>query len=63
MMTVRFYLLDNVLIDTGQSNMEKAVRKYLGEKKIDFILLTHHHEWEREFREHDPVRPQGYQGR
>jgi glyoxylase-like metal-dependent hydrolase (beta-lactamase superfamily II) len=44
LMSVYLYVLDGLVIDTGQHNMQKAVLDLLGEKKLDRILLTHHHE-------------------
>ena len=43
-MSVYLYVLEGLVIDTGQSNMRKFVVDLLGEKKLDRILLTHHHE-------------------
>ena len=43
-MSVHFYYLDGMLIDTGQRHMRKFTIELLGEKKLDRILLTHHHE-------------------
>jgi len=43
-MSVYLYLLDGLVIDTGQRNMQKVVLDLLGDKKIHQILLTHHHE-------------------
>lgn len=44
LMSVYFYLLDKILIDTGQSHMGDEVINLLNGKDIDFVLLTHHHE-------------------
>ena len=43
-MTVYLYILDGLVIDTGQRHMQKSVIELLGEKKLHQILLTHHHE-------------------
>lgn len=43
-MSVYFYVLDGLVIDTGQRNMQKSAVGLLGEKQLDRILLTHHHE-------------------
>ena len=43
-MTVHFYYIDGILIDTGQSNMRKYIPALLEGKNCKTILLTHHHE-------------------
>ncbi|MCP4683768.1 MAG: MBL fold metallo-hydrolase [Desulfobacterales bacterium] len=43
-MTVFFYYIDGVFIDSGQSNMRKHVSQFFKEKRADIVLLTHHHE-------------------
>jgi glyoxylase-like metal-dependent hydrolase (beta-lactamase superfamily II) len=43
-MSVYLYILDGLVIDTGQRHMQKAVIDLLGEKKLQQILLSHHHE-------------------
>ena len=43
-MTVYFYYIDGILIDTGQSNMRKHIPSLLQGKECKTILLTHHHE-------------------
>lgn len=43
-MSVYLYILDGLVIDTGQRNMQKVVGDLLGDKKLHRILLTHHHE-------------------
>lgn len=43
-MSVYLYILDGIVIDTGQRHMQKTVIELLGEKKLLQILLTHHHE-------------------
>jgi len=44
LMCVYFYMLDGLVIDTGQSHMQKAALQLLEEKRLQRILLTHHHE-------------------
>jgi glyoxylase-like metal-dependent hydrolase (beta-lactamase superfamily II) len=44
LMSVFLYVVDGLVIDTGQSNMQKVVVELLKAKKLDQILLTHHHE-------------------
>jgi glyoxylase-like metal-dependent hydrolase (beta-lactamase superfamily II) len=44
LMTVNCFVVGNVLIDTGQSHMRKAVLDIVGTHKIAAVLLTHHHE-------------------
>jgi glyoxylase-like metal-dependent hydrolase (beta-lactamase superfamily II) len=44
LMSVWMYVLDGLVIDTGQHQMAKAVKTLLREKKISRIALTHHHE-------------------
>ena len=43
-MSVYLYILDGLVIDTGQRHMQKAVIQLLDKKKLHQILLTHHHE-------------------
>lgn len=43
-LSVYCYLLDNVLIDTAQSNCQEKVLKTFDKLSIDKILLTHWHE-------------------
>ena len=43
-MTTIFYSIGNILVDTGLSLMRKEVIEIVRNKKIDCILLTHHHE-------------------
>ena len=43
-MSVYLYILEGLVIDTGQRHMQKTVIELLGKKKLDRILLTHHHE-------------------
>ena len=40
-MSVYFYILDGLVIDTGQRHMQKTVIELLREKKLRRILLTH----------------------
>ena len=44
LMSVFLYVIDGLVIDTGQRNMQKIVVELLKEKKLSRILLTHHHE-------------------
>jgi glyoxylase-like metal-dependent hydrolase (beta-lactamase superfamily II) len=44
LMSVFLYVVDGLVIDTGQHNMQKVVVELLKAKKLDQILLTHHHE-------------------
>ena len=44
LMSVWMYVLDGLVIDTGQHHMAKAVKTLLSKKKISCIALTHHHE-------------------
>jgi glyoxylase-like metal-dependent hydrolase (beta-lactamase superfamily II) len=44
LMSVYLYILDGVIIDTGQRHMQKALIQLLDGKKLHRILLTHHHE-------------------
>jgi glyoxylase-like metal-dependent hydrolase (beta-lactamase superfamily II) len=43
-MSVYLYVLDGLVIDTGQRHMRKALIQLLGKKQLHQILLTHHHE-------------------
>lgn len=43
-MTTTFYLLGDMLIDTGLSHMRTEALGIVQDKKISRILLTHHHE-------------------
>jgi len=43
-MSVYIYVLDGVIIDTGQSHMRKYVIEQLRNTQPHVILLTHHHE-------------------
>jgi len=43
-LSVYCYLIDNVLIDTAQTNCQEKVLKAFENKTIDKILLTHWHE-------------------
>jgi len=43
-MSVYIYVLDGVIIDTGQSHMQKYVLEQLRNTHPHIILLTHHHE-------------------
>jgi len=44
LLTVYFYIFDDLMIDTGQSHMQKEVIEIAGDHKIKRIFLTHHHE-------------------
>jgi glyoxylase-like metal-dependent hydrolase (beta-lactamase superfamily II) len=44
LMSVFLFYLDGIVVDTAQSNMQKYVIRALNGKKIDKVLLTHHHE-------------------
>jgi glyoxylase-like metal-dependent hydrolase (beta-lactamase superfamily II) len=41
---VLLYVVDGLVIDTGQRNMQKVAVELLQAKKLEQILLTHHHE-------------------
>ena len=43
-MSVYLYVLDGLVIDTGQRHMQKSLIQLLDKKKLHQILLTHHHE-------------------
>ena len=43
-MSVYFYYLDGLLIDTGQHHMQRHALDAIGDLPIHHILLTHHHE-------------------
>ena len=43
-MTTIFYSIGNVIIDTGLSHLRREALEIVRDKKIDCILLTHHHE-------------------
>lgn len=43
-MTTIFYSIGNVIIDTGLSLLRREALEIVRDKKIDCILLTHHHE-------------------
>jgi len=44
LMSVYMYWVDGHLIDTAQRHMQAAVIRLLSEKRLDGVLLTHHHE-------------------
>ena len=44
LMSVFLYIVEGLLIDTGQRNMQKVVVELLEKRKPQQILLTHHHE-------------------
>lgn len=43
-MTTIFYFIGGVMIDTGLAHMRREVLEIVKNKKMDCILLTHHHE-------------------
>ena len=43
-MSVYLYILDGLVIDTGQRHMQKTLIQLLGKKQLHQVLLTHHHE-------------------
>lgn len=44
LMTVCLYVLEDIMIDTGQPHMKKEVLEIASDHKITRVLLTHHHE-------------------
>ena len=44
LMTSFCYVLDDLMIDTGLSHMQKEVLALAGENRVKRIVLTHHHE-------------------
>lgn len=38
------YRLGSTIIDTGPSNQWEYVKKFIGERAVDRVLITHHHE-------------------
>ncbi len=44
MMNVYCYLFDEIMVDTGQSHMEKEALAMAGSHGVKQIFLTHHHE-------------------
>ena len=44
LMSVFLYIVDGLVIDTGQRNMQKVVVELLKHRNLKQILLTHHHE-------------------
>jgi glyoxylase-like metal-dependent hydrolase (beta-lactamase superfamily II) len=44
LMTACCYIFDRIMIDTGQSRMEKEVLSIAREQNVERIFLTHHHE-------------------
>jgi glyoxylase-like metal-dependent hydrolase (beta-lactamase superfamily II) len=44
LMSVFMYIVDSLVIDTGQSHMAKALLGLLRDKNLKRIILTHHHE-------------------
>jgi glyoxylase-like metal-dependent hydrolase (beta-lactamase superfamily II) len=44
LMSVFMYVVDGLVIDTGQHHMAKALPELLRQKDLNRIVLTHHHE-------------------
>jgi len=44
LMTVYFYTFGDLMVDTGQSHMQKQALKIAVDNNIKRIFLTHHHE-------------------
>ncbi|NOX35082.1 MAG: MBL fold metallo-hydrolase, partial [Deltaproteobacteria bacterium] len=44
LMTTYFYIIDEIIIDTAQSNMRKYFIEIINGRKINKCLLTHFHE-------------------
>jgi len=44
LMSVYFYYLDGLLIDTGQRHMQREALAAVADRPVHTILLTHHHE-------------------
>lgn len=44
LMHAHFYMVGNLLIDTGFRNMRKAALGLIEGRKVETVLLTHHHE-------------------
>ena len=44
LMSVFMYVVDSLVIDTGQSRMAKALLGLLKDRSLKGIILTHHHE-------------------
>ncbi len=44
LMNVLFYYVDQILIDTAQSNMRKSFLELMQDRPVEKVLLTHHHE-------------------
>jgi len=44
LMSVHFFYLDGLLIDTGQSHMRRETLAAVADRPVHDILLTHHHE-------------------
>ena len=43
-MCVYLFLLEDIVIDSGQRHMQRAVLELLSGQTISKILMTHHHE-------------------
>lgn len=44
LMSVYFYLFDNIMVDTGQPHMRREVVSIASNNRVKKIFLTHHHE-------------------
>ena len=44
LLTVYCYIFDDLMMDTGQSHMQKEALEIAGDHNIKRIFLTHHHE-------------------
>jgi glyoxylase-like metal-dependent hydrolase (beta-lactamase superfamily II) len=44
LMTVYCYIFDRIMIDSGQSHMEKEALALARENQVEHLFLTHHHE-------------------
>lgn len=44
LMCAYFYILGDIVIDSGQSHLKNEVLSLLTDRKISMVLLTHHHE-------------------
>ncbi len=42
--TCILYRLGSVVVDTGPPNQWRAVRRFLGERAVERVVVTHHHE-------------------
>jgi len=44
LMTTHIYLIDGLLIDTGQKHLRQSIAELVSSQSVNRILLTHHHE-------------------